>query len=390
VSVDFDPVAVRPRRRIDPLVFVVAAVVIALGAAVLKPWDFGVSPEPSVRPAAAVVPSTSPTASLVPAATSPRESAARAEPPTWADFASVIESHDGWGVQTVARRQIPPWSLDRPTYLEDWTPTTLAVDGTENALVEPADGPVVLLGLTVPAGVVPQAIRIWRIHLGDRLEWMDLTEIGGAGSGRTYLFLRPGTVDAPYLAWAAGRYRIDVLVGERLMRIGVAVPDRRGEVPTPETWSAEADGIVPASLSDPPALFAGMFAYVDGRATPLPAAAHPLLGEREAWVDLATSGGAGIVGSAYLPRASALGIMLPPGATVEVVTMHRLAPDTRFEEPPALRGTSDRRGHSPFVIFEAPDGGVWAPGIYAISMTWTYRDSIHHDAWHVELRPGRG
>ena len=40
MSVEFDPVPLgRPRRRTDPLVIVVIAVLLGLALAVLKPWD---------------------------------------------------------------------------------------------------------------------------------------------------------------------------------------------------------------------------------------------------------------------------------------------------------------------------------------------------------------
>ena len=46
------------------------------------------------------------------------------------------------------------------------------------------------------------------------------------------------------------------------------------------------------------------------------------------------------------------------------------------------------RGRTPFVVFAAPDGGVWPPGVYAVTVDWTDAAGSHHGTWHVELRPG--
>jgi hypothetical protein len=131
-----------------------------------------------------------------------------------------------------------------------------------------------------------------------------------------------------------------------------------------------------------------MFAFVDGTAVPLRATTSRPLDEAEAWRDLAGIGG-DVVASAFLPRTSALGIMFPSGTRIEAATLRRLSPETPFEPPPRTRGNSDRRGRSPFVLFEVPDGGVFAPGVYAISATWTIDGSTHEDTWHAELMPGR-
>ena len=58
MSVDFDPVRLGPnRRRFDPAIVAVLAVVVAFGFAVLKPWESG-----PVRQAAVVSPTLAPTA----------------------------------------------------------------------------------------------------------------------------------------------------------------------------------------------------------------------------------------------------------------------------------------------------------------------------------------
>ena len=95
MSVDFDPVRLRPsRRRLDPVVIGVVVVVVALAAAVVKPWEVGLVHR------AAVTASSAPNA---PAASIPTEShlpaaeLAAIHMPTWADLAPIVAPHDGVG-----------------------------------------------------------------------------------------------------------------------------------------------------------------------------------------------------------------------------------------------------------------------------------------------------
>jgi hypothetical protein len=298
-----------------------------------------------------------------------------------------VQAFDGWGAHTVARRHTPPWSSDVPAYVEAWAPTELGGDGRPEATIEPGDGPVVLLGVTVPGEVLPDAARIWRVHADAKLEWIDAHQIDPVGPRGSLLFIRPGTDGAAYDPWPAGHYRIDLLDALGVLPIAVHVADRAGVVPPLDDWAPVEAHIVPSSVSDPPGVFSGMFAFVDGVGHSIPAQPFRPLDNDEAWHDL-TNGGVGVVGSVYFPRASGLGVMLPSGARVDTAELRRLAPETNFTAPTPIRGNSDRRGRSPFVMFEAPPGEAWPAGVYAITLSWTYRGSARDDTWHVELRPG--
>ena len=215
MSIGFDLTPVRPKRsRVDAPIVVAIAVVLGLGTAVVKPWDATGDPEPPSRPVAEVAsPTASPTAPAV------------MRPPAWSDFASVVGSHDSWGVKTISRRKTPPWSSDKAIYVEDWAPTTTEGDGTWISIVEPADGPIVLLGVTVPTGVRPDAVLIWRI-LDDGWERIDADPIQPSDRSGSLLFIRPASSDAPYEAWDAGRYRIEIVDFATILRIVVEVPGR--------------------------------------------------------------------------------------------------------------------------------------------------------------------
>jgi hypothetical protein len=105
-------------------------------------------------------------------------------------------------------------------------------------------------------------------------------------------------------------------------------------------------------------------------------------------VEDARSGGSSRVASGYLPRASGLGVMLTNHADVTFATVGRLAPDARFSVSPMIGGISELRGRTPWVAFAPRAGGVWPPGVYAITVGWTDPAGPHLGTWHVELRPG--
>ena len=76
------------------------------------------------------------------------------------------------------------------------------------------------------------------------------------------------------------------------------------------------------------------------------------------------------VATSYLPRATGLGVMLTSHAAVGASSIRRLAPEPLAESPEAFGGISNMRGRTPFVVFPAPDGGVWPPGVYAVTVDW--------------------
>jgi hypothetical protein len=279
-----------------------------------------------------------------------------------------------------------------PRFIEGWWPVTTDPSGVGTAVVASDYRSIDALGVTVPGAAAALDARVWRVHQDDRLEWMDVMAIDPEHANGSFLFVRPRPDGARFQEWDAGRYRIDVLVPDGIRRIVVEVPGRFERVPPPDEWVSSRPGITPAALSEPPTVFSGMFAFVDGVGVPLLAKPFRPLGEKGSWLDLVGTGddevADGVVASAYLPRASGLGVMLPSGASIEAASLVRLAPDGSFVAPPMSRGNSDRRGRSPFVLFEAPEGEVWTPGVYSISVDWTVGAFTHRDTWHAELRPG--
>lgn len=363
--------------------------VMALAVAIGKPWE-STAPDAAVvlgRPSAAATTSAAPSASPTLATAPPAAPSPEASSPTWADLAPVVNAHATWGVRAIVLGRSNASRMPAtPHYVEHWAPTSTDPDGVASAVIAHDDGFLVALGVTVPLAEVPRGARIWRVHRDAQLEWIDARRIDTGGTVGSMMFLLPGIDGSPVAAWAAGQYRIDVLVNDVIRRIAVQVLDRSGSVPQPSDWPPPPAGLVPAASSDPSAVHVGMFATVDGIGVPLAAVEHEPLAEDVAWLDLARTDG--LVASAYLPRATGLGVMLSPHAFVQTAIIRRLTPDLPFEAPPATGGISDSQGRTPYVLFAAEAGGTWAPGVYAISVTWNDGAGLHRGTWHVALLPG--
>ena len=363
----------------------VAIVGLALAAAVVKPWEAHsvVAPAPSAAVAVA-----SPTASPFPSR-SPRPTPTPGpEPPAWADIGPVVRPHESLGVRAIVADRAVVGGTTTTMYGERWTAAT-TTDGAATASVASDDHAIVALGPTFPGDAMAEDVRIWRVHGGGVLEWVDARPIEPEDPAGSFLFWRPGPGRASYGSWPAGSYRIDVLAAGGIHRIAVEIPGRFGRVPPLDDPSIVPTGLVPASGSDPSSVRAGLFATVDGHGVALSARESQPLDEDAAWRDVDGLGGE-IVATAYLPRATGLGVMLTPNADVQGAAIHRLAPDGAFDPPPLRSGISASKNRTPDVYFAAPDDGPWPPGVYAITVTWRDAGGDHTGTWHVELRPGSG
>ena len=387
MSIDFDPVRVSPRRRrFDPLLVGVVVIGVALVAAIVKPWE---------GRDAVVVPA--PSGVVAVASPSPRPSSLRSprptptpgpEPPAWTEIAPVVLPHEDLGVRAIVADHAVIGGTTTTLYSERWVSTGLS-EPVPTVSVPNDDRAIVALGPTFPSDAHAVDARIWRVHAGGALEWVDTRPIEPEDPAGSFLFWRPGLGTAQYTAWPAGTYQMDVLGAGGIHRIPFVVPGRFGLVPAVDDPVIPVKGLIPAAGSDQSSIRVGLFATVDGHGVALPARESQPLDEDAAWLDVAGPGG-GTVATAYLPRATGLGVMLTPNADVRGAAIRRLAPDGAFTPPPVRNGISESNNRTPDVYFEAPDGGPWPPGVYAISVTWRDGEGDHTGTWHVELRPGSG
>jgi hypothetical protein len=309
-------------------------------------------------------------------------------PLSWGEVASAITSHDSWGVRvvTVDQRGFNPAS-GPSSFHELWSAAT-TIDGVATAVVGTYADPLSLLGITVPRATAARAVRIWRVHRDDQLEWVDAVPLAAQPSDASTLFIRPGVDGAPLTPWQPGRYRVDILSADGIHHLSVLVPDPFGIVPPLDTWTPDPPTIA-ARASDPSGVRTGLFATVDGVGVSLPARQTRPLDADAAWLDLSDRAN-DVVATAFLPHASGLGVMLTSHAAVASAMIQRLAPEGSFEAPEASGGLSESQGRTPYVLFAPPGETTWAPGVYAITVAWSDGAGAHQGTWHVELRPGLG
>jgi hypothetical protein len=398
VSVEFEPVQLGPRRRVDPVVIGALVVVVALAAAVVKPWNTGPvvgiaavgpgnaaqTPSPSApRPEPSLV---SPSPSLPPIV-QPVNTAAFA---TWGRVRAVVEPHDEWGIRAIVGRSsgllAPPGDL---RYEDVWSPVPAAAGRLPTIDIEPDDQTVVAIGITFPPSHAPIDSRIW-LQRPDRLEWIDTQAIEPSPSGGGFLYRVIGPGGA-IQNWSAGRYRIDVLVDGGIRRFGFTlpnrfevVPDRPDPAPTPSYLIDPAGGALPD-------LPIGLFITAGGVSIPLPSEEGPSLTETAAWLNVDPGTGhapRSHLATVFAPLATGIGVMLPPGSVVERSSVRRLAPEPLAAEPELVKDDPTAGPSAAHVLYRAPSGGAWAPGVYRVAIRWADAAGLHDRSWHLELRPG--
>lgn len=396
MSVDFDPVKLGPRRRrVDPVRVVIVAIVVGLTVAIVKPWASTATPDAPAPSVAVAPPASSPSSSPTPglrAPTAPTLVSTGIPAPTWAEMSPIIEPHDRWGVRAILVARRPNVGTPaNPRFQERWSRTTPDLNGVDTAYIPRDDQSVVALGVTFPDDVEGLDARIWRLHANDELEWIDARPFDPASRAGSFTFARSGPDGEGTQTWSAGHYRIDILAADGLYRIAVQIPGRFGSVPAPDDWPATEANLVGPEESDPSGVQIGPFATVDGIGVPLATQPKEVMSEEEAWRQN-IGGPQGLQGStvatAYLPRATGLGVMLTNRANVQLAIVRRVAPNAKFFAAATPGGISQLRGRTPYVAFAPRAGGAWPSGVYAITVRWTDAAGLHARTWHVELRPG--
>lgn len=398
MSVEFDPVRIGRRRRLNPIVLAVGAVLIGLALAVLKPWETNsgglakASATPTANPGAsrATAPASSPASTRRPSTPADTEDGIPAM--RWSDLVGIVGSHATAGVLAVTGHISRFTGAGADVGLAaSWAPADTAAGGVgPNPGVRSGDASVLGLGVTFPAGDAPLGIRIWLQRTDGGEEWIDALPVDRPAANDPIVLVRPaaGGFIEPF---EAGHYRVDLLRTGRIDRMELGIADSTGSIPAPTSWPVTESRLVPAAESDPSAVRFGLFATVDGFGVSLSVAQSRPLDEVDAWNATwvaPDAGTASSVVSAFLPRATGLGVMLTSHASVELALLSRLAPSPLVPVPPVSGGLSDIQGRTPYVVFGGPDGRALEPGVYALSVSWKDAAGLHAATWHVELRPG--
>jgi hypothetical protein len=396
VSVEFDPIRVRRRRRLDPVVLGIGVAVVALVAAVAKPWETSTGGLAEASPAAAASSRVDIASNAPPSAPSRRPSAV---PETedgipslsWSDLAGIVGSHPALGALVVTGHASRFTRAGADIRLAaSWASAESAAGGIgPNPDVRAGDASVLGIGATFPRDAAPRDVRVWLERSGGAWEWIDTVPVARPSADDPIVLVRPGP-GSTIEPFEAGRYRLDLLGKDRIDRMVAGIADSTGSLPDPSRWPGTETRLVPADRSDPSALGFGLFATVDGFAVSLPVAQSRPLDELDAWDATRAEPVAGTpaVVTAFLPRATGLGVMLTSHASVELALLSRLAPTPLVPVPPVRGGLSEAQGRTPYIVFDGPDGRALEPGVYALSVSWTDAGGLHAGTWHVELRPG--
>lgn len=368
-SVDFEAVVVpdRRRRRLDPLVVGPILVVIAVLVGVAWP-DSSRRDEPTPRPSPATRPTTSPPAPSDGALAIDPQGTARAE-----SMALRLTNLGAWGIRTYA---LVDGAIER-----QWQP----VDPGEGAVAPlvVVDSPsIVLIEVTSPPDLAPLDVRVWARGYVGHWDWLH-TGWPAAGQPAGRVLMRPPIVDGRWLpAWPAGRYRVDLLLGERVARIDLTIDRDAPTLDAPITeWSVPPERGEPGWAVDPPA---GPFAIAGDTGQPLPAAPSGALGIAEAWMAPDTA-----VAREWIPGATGLGVILPDAARDPHVELRRLVPEEVFAPPRPESWALDGAADAPAVAvrFDTRPRDRFDPGTYAIDATWSGPSGPDGATWTIELLP---
>lgn len=272
----------------------VAVVVVGLAMAIAKPWDGdGRSGETDIEARPPAVAATASADVMVPGASADPDVAPAArvvpadptDPWTAVGMLAALGDQGEWGVAALTDG---PMSSSRiPTYSETWQRAVPTSGGPVAPMILRASAPVRALAVTAPVDDVPLAVRAWTLDAGGA--WIGLTASRPTSArGDADLILLPPAVEEGRLdLWPAGRYRIDLLLGQRVERIDLSIlapptpaagvgteprwaPVDRGRTGSGESaaaWLALGGGFVTGSDAPPPLLEAARrYAPVAGHA----------------------------------------------------------------------------------------------------------------------------
>ncbi len=371
------------RRRVDPLVVGVAVVALGLGLAVAKPWESPAAvPSPSSDPVGAA---TSPDPEVGATATS--DPAAVAPVPvgdplvTWPEVAAISRFIDAWGARQIVRTT-PADSVD-PALHPVWAAAEASGSGVDLAILPPADGAVVALGISHPATELPLDARVWADGGEGVWRWLDARRLDPSPLGGALMFTPPVRDGVQLPGWPTGRYRVEVLVDGDVRRLDIDVraPSVVAETPTASA-GPPVRGAFAADVSD---LLPGPFLSVDGAAIPFPAvAADPTVDLATAWLTPAATSTTVL----HEPRAGGVGVMFPPGATDADATIRSVGPEALSDEPNrAVRTRIEGRGRAPYVVFGAPGGTAWPAGTFEMVASWRDATTARSATYRFELTP---
>jgi hypothetical protein len=364
-----------------------AVVAALLVIAIVKPWNPG--PAPTPRPTS---PAVAEVASLAPVPSTPAspDSSAPAVPAGHVSSQALVDAASDrliWGMRAIvqSRRGV----LAGPLLAERWASAPVPATGPAipGAFDDtPLDGPLgdvadaaYALAVTTPPDAMPLDVRFWRTS-EDR-GWVRLLPLPIAGREPGSWLWRPdptwSTVDG---TWPSGTYRVDVLLGPRIVRLEAVLAG---------TFRADPRVIVPGGLDAPIAaaletMPPGPFALTEYGPAAIPLAATGRFDELAAW--LAPYLGTGFVAPAYGQSVNGLGVRFGAGAAPANLAIQQLSGVPQPSTVGVDLSTVQAGDGSGDAVFARPLGGhLFTDALYRIVAEWP--DGRRQD-WEVEVTPG--
>jgi hypothetical protein len=369
----------------------IAAVVAAIfiGVAIWKPWEGAVkAPTGSSAP-------TSPAASALSAASTSEPAGSRdatgggmighvlpndGQPfPSNAELLAATTRQPTWGLRAMVLRPGGPTFAGRPNLLERWV--AVDADGDPGSAPSPAiaraDEDVAAIGVTTLDDALPLDVRFWSLPTNGPPQRITAIAIPGPEAG-SWLWLPDRAHATDRGTWQAGDYRIEVLLGPRVVRLGATIPS-----------ASQTTNRVAGPYGQPPFeqvlqhVESGPFAMADGGARSLVGGTPPVADDREAW--LGSAAGLPPVAVVAARQVTAFGMLLADGGEPLGVVVRRLEPGSAPIETGANIVTVEP-GRRAIIAFPA-FGGVFLDGAYHVTVSWTAGGADRSASWAVEIEP---
>jgi hypothetical protein len=357
-----------------------------LALAILTPWTRPARPEPIGRPSSPA-PSV-PAASAVPVPSSETDAldpAFPVGPRTNEALVTAASERFNWGMRAIvqSRRGV----LAGPRLIEHWASADVRGGGApipgaydEVPLADPLDDladVAYALGVTTPPDSLALDIRFWRTS-EDR-GWVRLLPQPIPGPEPGSWLWRPdpawSTIDG---TWPSGIYRVDVLLGPRIVRLEAALAG---------TSRAETQVVMPGRLDAPigtalEPLPPGPFVLTEYGPAEIPLATSGTFDELDAW--LAPYLGKGFVAQAYGANVNGLGVLVGRGAPPIHLSIEQVSGVPR----PSLLGldlSTVDAGERSAIVARPLGGHLFSDGLYRITAEWP---GGRTEDWEVEVGPG--
>jgi hypothetical protein len=299
--------------------------------------------------------------------------------PSNAELLAATTRQPTWGLRAMVLRPGGPTFAGRPNVLERW----VAVDpgGDPGSSLSPpiaqADDDVAAIGVTTLDDALPLDVRFWSLPTNGPPQRVTAIAIPGPDAG-SWLWLPDRAHATDRGTWQAGDYRIEVLLGSRVVRLGATIPS-----------ATQTTTRVAGPYGQPPFeqvlqnLDPGPFALADGGAQSLVDGSPPVADEREAW--LGSAAGFPPVAVVAARQVTAFGMLLAAGGEPVGVVVRRLAPGSAPIETGANIVTVEP-GRRAIIAFPA-FGGVFLDGAYHVTVNWTEGGADRTASWAIEVEP---